>query len=861
TFNIEAEDGYHIENVIVDGFSQGSINTYTFAPITSDGHTLSAVFKRNASLIRARALPVTHGTIEPSGDVLVETNRDQTFTITPEAGYSITNVKVDGVSVGKVASYTFNNVTEDHTIDAYFSCVIVANAGANGSIEPSGSVEVDYGSSQTFIITPNRGYHILDVIVDGLSVGAVNSYTFSNVIDNHSISVTFEINTYDILASADVGGNILPAGVIKVTHGSSASFTVKPDPGYEITNVIVDNVSKGAINSYKFENVETVHTISTFFRKIYIITASAGPGGMVSPGGSSIVGAGGSKTYTISPDPGFQIADVKIDDVSMGVMSSYTFSNVNANHTIYASFGKGLLTIESKAEEGGSISPAGIMTVNYGETRGYIITPNPGYRVADVLVNGASVGAVTNYVFTNITANYTILAKFALKTYSITATADPNGNIEPSGILKVNHGSDQVFNIIPNLGYTISNVFIDGMPVGPVSSYVFESVNSDHTIRAIFEMETFTITAMSDPHGKINPSGQVKVKGGNDQTFEISSDPWYVVEDVHVDGKSVGVIYTYTFSKVSSDHVIHVKIRDSKFIKGDVNGNGTVTVNDAIIILLMVAGVITPTESQIKAGDVNNDGKIGADDALIIFMSLNQAAPPDRHFIANNNNIELMLGEAHGVAGETIMVPVKANNMAVLGGGEVCISYDDTVLKAIEVSSVSDTLIVGNVSESGKINIAFIRSKKPSNDIIANIKFEVLSDKTSTIAINNANLYRTDAKPINYRFTNGNFRSWLMAPDKSALLQNFPNPFNPETWIPFQLKDESDVVIKIYSLSGELVRELNLGHKPAGIYTTKDRAAYWDGKDRFGIPVSSGIYFYSISAGKLSDTKKMIVLR
>ncbi len=100
-----------------------------------------------------------------------------------------------------------------------------------------------------------------------------------------------------------------------------------------------------------------------------------------------------------------------------------------------------------------------------------------------------------------------------------------------------------------------------------------------------------------------------------------------------------------------------------------------------------------------------------------------------------------------------------------------------------------------------------------------------------------------------------------MAPDKSALLQNFPNPFNPETWIPFQLKDESDVVIRIYSLSGELVRELNLGHKPAGIYTTKDRAAYWDGKDRFGMPVSSGIYFYSINAGKLSATKKMIVLK
>ncbi len=353
-----------------------------------------------------------------------------------------------------------------------------------------------------------------------------------------------------------------------------------------------------------------------------------------------------------------------------------------------------------------------------------LITPNRVIRVADVLVNGASVGAVTNYVFTNITTNYTIVAKFALKVYNITVTSDPNGKIEPSGTVKVNHGLDQVFNITPNPGYVISNVFVDGMPAGPVSSYIFESVDSDHTIRAIFEMEVFTINAMSDPHGKISPLGQVNVKGGDDQTFIISSDLWYVVEDVHVDGKSVGPVKTYTFTKVSSNHEIHVKIRDSAVMKGDVNGSGTVTVNDAIILLLIVAGIITPTENQIKAGDVNNDGKIGADDALIIFTSLGPglAAPPGKDFVVKDNIIELMLGEACGVTGETITVPVKADNMAVLGSGALCISYDDMVLKAIEVSSVSDTLIVGNISEPGKINIAFARSGNPSTDTIANYK-------------------------------------------------------------------------------------------------------------------------------------------
>jgi len=94
---------------------------------------------------------------------------------------------------------------------------------------------------------------------------------------------------------------------------------------------------------------------------------------------------------------------------------------------------------------------------------------------------------------------------------------------------------------------------------------------------------------------------------------------------------------------------------------------------------------------------------------------------------------------------------------------------------------------------------------------------------------------------------------------KYALGQNYPNPFNPETWIPFQLKDSDNVKIFIYSQSGELVRELDLGYKPAGVYYSPDRAGHWDGKDRYGIPVASGVYFYKINAGKFSAVKKLLI--
>ena len=93
------------------------------------------------------------------------------------------------------------------------------------------------------------------------------------------------------------------------------------------------------------------------------------------------------------------------------------------------------------------------------------------------------------------------------------------------------------------------------------------------------------------------------------------------------------------------------------------------------------------------------------------------------------------------------------------------------------------------------------------------------------------------------------------------LLQNYPNPFNPDTWIPYQLKDASEVFIRIYNSRGQLIREMNLGYKPAGRYIKRDRSAYWDGRNSSGQEISSGVYFYAIQADDFTATKKMIVVQ
>ena len=99
----------------------------------------------------------------------------------------------------------------------------------------------------------------------------------------------------------------------------------------------------------------------------------------------------------------------------------------------------------------------------------------------------------------------------------------------------------------------------------------------------------------------------------------------------------------------------------------------------------------------------------------------------------------------------------------------------------------------------------------------------------------------------------------VLTPKETVLLPNYPNPFNPETWIPYRLANDTDVRISIYDINGALVRQLDLGYQRAGYYTDRSRAAYWDGRNAFGEPVASGIYFYSLTARDFSATRKMLI--
>ena len=162
---------------------------------------------------------------------------------------------------------------------------ITASAGAGGSIAPNGVTAVPDLGSQTYTITPNSCFTIADVLVDGVSVGAVSTYTFSNVIVDHTIAASFTATgPYTITASAGAGGGISPNGATSVACGGSQAFTIAPNSCFVVSDVLVDGVSVGAVTSYSFTNVQAGHTIAASFAAAasYTVTASSDANGSIS---------------------------------------------------------------------------------------------------------------------------------------------------------------------------------------------------------------------------------------------------------------------------------------------------------------------------------------------------------------------------------------------------------------------------------------------------------------------------------------------------------------------------------------------------------------------------------------------------
>ncbi|MBM3236555.1 T9SS type A sorting domain-containing protein [Candidatus Poribacteria bacterium] len=307
---------------------------------------------------------------------------------------------------------------------------------------------------------------------------------------------------------------------------------------------------------------------------------------------------------------------------------------------------------------------------------------------------------------------------------------------------------------------------------------------------------------------------------------------------------------------------------------GDVSGNGTVSAYDAALILQYVVGLL----DTFPVDRLGSPSEIPPRDYILRLPDLSATAGKRVQVLITIDDLPVASATQTGATGLLRQEP-----QSPMAGG-LSLRYDATVLRAVSVGALdvlNGAYWQGNVDLEGEIRFAFVSaSSNPPNPLFQRgsenefqrgseegrmrvdgemlmVVFEVLPNtegRTSPLILENVSF----SNSLTISRING---SITVIPTKTALLPNYPNPFNPETWIPFKLSKSAPVEVRIYEQAGKLVRVLNLGVQNAGVYLTKDKAVYWDGRSNVGEKVASGVYYYTLRAGDFTATRKMVVVK
>ena len=316
------------------------------------------------------------------------------------------------------------------------------------------------------------------------------------------------------------------------------------------------------------------------------------------------------------------------------------------------------------------------------------------------------------------------------------------------------------------------------------------------------------VTTISSGYDTLN---SIAVGGGKVFWTEDTGDSEGKIHSANLDGSGVeeliSVLATpYGISVDASNNKLYFTNSRGRIMQSNLKGGSIQTV---------VADLVSPGDVSVPSGttrapgtfsryDVNRDGTVDNTDAALVANALGESPPSDPRLDVN----------------------------------------DDGMVNFLDLLLVFDNR---DESNAAPVAVSQERPKVSREEVERQIALLLATDNHSATA----------------QFTLAYLQSLLevVTPEQTRLLANYPNPFNPETWIPYQLAASSEVQITIYNSAGREVRKLLLGHQSEGYYTDRSRAAYWDGRNAMGERVASGVYFYTLITDRLSATRKMLILK
>ena len=594
-----------------------------------------------------------------SSSFTVTEGDDAEITITPDEGNRIKSVKLNGTDVTyKVANnqYMIENITADITLEVEFEIITYSlsiKSTGNGVVVynaskirgKTSSSSVNYGTSAILTFTPDEGYRIKKLMVNSVDVTSNikdGKYTISSVTSNTTVEVVFEaIPNYSVNILAKGNGNVGYEGTVirnqsqsfSVREGASITLSFTPDKGYRVASVKVnktDMTGQVVDGQLTISNISSNTSIEVEFEAIppttYTLTVKVGDNGSVTYDGTPIrnksntftVVEGTYVTITLTPDEGYCVKSVKLnnEDVTSSVKNNqYTINSIGANTSLEVEFEELICTLSIKSSGNGSVTydetairgKTSTFTVLYGTEAVVSFTPDEGYRIKSVKVNGADVTlkvANNHYTISNITADTSLEVEFERITYTLSITATGSGTVSYNDV--ATRGKTNTFNVVESSfltmtitadeGYRIKSLKVNSVDVTSSikdGKYTISSVTSNTTVEVVFEaIPNFTISILATGNGNVGYEGTVirnqsqsySVREGSSVTISFSPDKGYRVASVKVNKTDMTgqvVDGQLTISNISSNTSIEVEFEaippTTYTLTVKVGDNGSVT--------------------------------------------------------------------------------------------------------------------------------------------------------------------------------------------------------------------------------------------------------------------------------------------
>lgn len=480
-------ENYLFVNWTENGTQVSTNANYTFT--VTGNRNLVANFQAQPQqyTINVSANPSNGGNVTGGGTY----QYDQTCTVSAMAnsGYTFVNWTENNTQVSTNAIYTFT-VTGNRNLVANFQAQpqqytisVSASPSNGGNVSGGGTYQQD--QSCTVSATANSGYTFVNWTENGTQVSTNANYTFT-VTGNRNLVANFQAQpqqyTINVSASPTNGGNVTGGGTYQ--QGQTCTVSATANSGYTFINWTENGTQVSTNAIYSFTVTSNRNLVAHFTAQNYIITAIADPANGGNMTGSGGYNYGESCTLTATANAGYTFINWTKNGTQVSTNPTYTFTvTESATYIAHFSAQSYTVTTASSPSNGGTTTGGG--TYNYGQTCTVTASAANGYAFTNWTENGTQVSTNANYSFT-VTSNRNLVANFAQNTHTIQASAGANGIITPSGSITVAHGANQSFAMIPNEGYEVQDVYIDGNSVGPMTSYTFTNVTADHYIHVTF---------------------------------------------------------------------------------------------------------------------------------------------------------------------------------------------------------------------------------------------------------------------------------------------------------------------------------------------------------------------------------------